>query len=153
MYMHFVCAAQVFAHGVLSLKYHEKGLKCQESGLGQHRLQLLSFVIGEHEEFVERSVLRQLLEEERGRVEVCPLYVLCAGCRDSCVTCLVCPTPTYAHSLCETHGTRPSSALERHMVWYCTLYEWSHYCYVNTHIQLALQWLRAVRLGVCIVWS
>lgn len=66
---------QVFAHGVLSLMYHENGLECQESGLGQHRLQLLSFVIGEHEEFVERSVLRQSLEGERGWAEVRPLCV------------------------------------------------------------------------------
>lgn len=69
-YMYVYSFLQVFAHGVLSLKYYENGMECQESGLDQHRLQLLSFAIEEHEEFVERSVLRQSLEEERGRAEV-----------------------------------------------------------------------------------
>ena len=66
---------QVFAHGVLSLKYYENAMECQESGLGQHRLQLLSFTIEDHEEFVKRSVLTQSLEVERGRAEVRPLWV------------------------------------------------------------------------------
>ena len=88
-----MCVVQVFAHGALSLMYHENGLECQESGLGQHRLQLLSFVIREHEEFVERNVLRQSLEE-RGRAEVCPQCVQDTYTHtDTCETCLVCLTP------------------------------------------------------------